>query len=72
MSEGGIVLRLKKRWIQLSDVCTGTGGVAPISLGNSFALLIMIPIAAAASLVILLMECFLFSCASKRVKQKTG
>ncbi|XP_043242377.1 glutamate receptor 2-like [Amphibalanus amphitrite] len=64
----------RKRWIQLSDVCTGTGDVAPspISLGNSFALLIMIPIAAAASLVILLMECLLFSCSSKRIKQKTG
>ena len=54
--EAGILRRLKRRWIQRTDACMTTLGAEPVSFGNAFALLMIVPLGIVASGVIFFLE----------------
>ncbi|KAF0295299.1 Glutamate receptor 3 [Amphibalanus amphitrite] len=66
VSEAGIIETLKRRWIKRPETCASPLGVRPVSFANSFALLMIVPLGIASSVVIFGLELVLV----RRVKRK--
>ena len=65
MNQAGILSRLKKQWLELEDKCSVDRSVAPVSLANALALLLIIPFGVCASFILLMLECLLYRWGSR-------